>query len=436
MKSHDNSAHETVQRTTTCLDEKEIKSGSDEESKETKRTRAQKRSQFKKKGSIFKSQSNSRSSAATTANSSTATTVVQRAGNKRNYNLKSVHHDNKSHNRTDERRTLRDTKAREPFSETFLKFANNCLPIILDFFRSLITFTNSSAKFMMKACVACFPRKERFWFLLPAFCVTVDFLFLASAMICKAFGQIIYVLVMVHKLALLELMESDSAALCYTVIYFYPNIVSLAKVAIPYQDYWPVFVRWLAVDRWLCRPISMKDTYLFRLKKQDRRTAEMNILKFYLITGTNLLTSFKDAICHILRLKKKDEPEESERVNMANHILLILRKMTPLILMLEVNIRREGFLVLMTTTERILFGYGFAVLRSGYLFSPLIWISWTIQLTIIMFVLPSPAWSYFIFLLGLVSIRLSHYTAAVEDLEGINGTNRHATSRYRKKSRR
>ena len=134
-----------------------------------------------------------------------------------------------------------------------------------------------------------------------------------------------------------------------------------------------------------------------------------------------------------MRKSKEDKPDESERVTMANHILLILRKVTPLILMLEVNIQQEGFLVLMTSTERILFGYGFAVLRSGYLFSPLIWISWTIQLTIIMFAHPNAAWSYFIFLMGLVSIRLSHYSAAVEDLEGVQGLNSHATSKRRKK---
>ncbi len=288
----------------------------------------------------------------------------------------------------------------------------------------------------MAVLVAAFPKKERFWFFLPAICVIVDFTFLAFAIIAKVVGQIIYALLMVHKLALLELMESDSAAMCYTVLYFYPNLVTAVKASIPNQNYWPVFVRWLVIDRWLCRSITMKDTYLYRLKKRDRRESEMNIVKLHLITGEHLIGSLKDAVGHILRISEQDEPEESERVTMANHILQILRKMTPLILMLEVNIRREGFMVLMTSTERILFGYGFAVLRSGYLFSPFIWISWTIQLTIIMFVVPSPTWSYFTFLIGLVSIRLSHYTAALEDLEGINAMNRNSTSRFRKNASR
>ena len=437
MKSQDNSAHDTVRRTTTSLDEKEHKSDSEDESKETKRTaRAQKKSQGKRKGSGFKSQSNSRSSAATTANTSTATTA-QRTTVKRNHVVKASHHD-KNQGSVEERRSHREAKPREPFSVIMRRFANTYLPTFQNVSQSLGSFTNISSKtmkFAMKALIALFPRKERFWFLLPAFCVIIDFCFLASAMVCKALGQLIYAMVLVHKLALLELMESDSAAICYTVIYFYPNIVSISNDTIPYQDYWPVFLRWLAVDRWLCRPISMKDTYLYRLKKCEQRETEMNIVKLHLVTGSTVLTSITDAVSHILRLKANVKPEDSERVTMANHILLILRKMTPLILMLEVNIRREGFLVLMTSTERILFGYGFAVLRSGYLFSPLIWISWTVQLTIIMFVLPSSTWSYFIFVIGLVSIRLSHYTAAVEDLEGINGTNRHSTSRYRKKAR-
>ena len=133
-----------------------------------------------------------------------------------------------------------------------------------------------------------------------------------------------------------------------------------------------------------------------------------------------------------MRKSKEDELEESERVIMANQILSIIRKAIPLILILDMNIHKDGFLVLMTNTERILFGYGFAVLRSGYLFSPLIWISWTIQLTIIMFAYPNTSWSYSLFLMGLVSIRLSHFSCAVEDLEGVNGMNTHATSKRRK----
>ncbi len=404
---------------------------SEDESKETKKTpKPHNKPLSSKKGSGLKSQTHSRSSAATTAISSTATTVHRSA--KRSHNPQPSNVD-RSLNIPDDRDNNReiDVTPREPLSESFSKWLQKVIPVVVNLFRTVVSFINSTGKFVASSCMSFFPRKERFWFFFPAFCVMFDFFFLACAIIAKASGQTIYMIVMLHKLALLELMESDSAAICYTVIYFYPNIVSTANATIPYKGYWQVFVRWLAIDRWLCRSITMKDTYLYRLKLEDRRReAEMNPVENYLRTG-----SLKNAMDHHRRTASNDdELEESERVTMTNHILLILRKMTPLILILEINIRREGFLVLMTSTERILFGYGFAVLRSGYLFSPLIWISWTIQLTIIMFVVPSPSWSYFIFLIGLVSIRLSHYTAAVEDLEGINAVNRNATSRLRKKA--
>lgn len=403
---------------------------SDEESKESRKLEKESRKARETKKSISSSsasiaQAASKSSVGTTALSST-TPAIQRVATKKNFQNK-FGNDKPQKNRS-------DMKPREPLTDVLSKWCSNFLPSTISAAELLFQFSMISAKGVMKTCVSWFPKKERFWFLLPFCCITVDFFFLSCAMICKAVGQIIYVLLMAHKLAIIELMESEYAAICYSVIFFYPEIVKAAKVSITYQDYWPVFVRWVAIDRWFCRPITMKETYLYRLRSEDKEGNTSEIVKRSIISGNHMFRSLKAAVDLIVRKAKEDEPEESERATMANHILIILRKVTPLILMLEVNIQQEGFLVLMTSTERVLFGYGFAVLRSGYLFSPLIWISWTIQLTIIMFVQPNAAWSYFIFIMGLVSIRLSHYSAAVEDLEGIQGLNSHATSRRRGKA--
>jgi len=158
----------------------------------------------------------------------------------------------------------------------------------------------------------------------------------------------------------------------------------------------------------------------------------MKVIQKSLLKGNRFLPSLKAAVDHVIKTAKEEDPRESDRIKMANHILLILRRATPLIMILDSHIHREGFLVLMTNTERILFGYGLAVLRTGYLFSPLIWISWTVQLTIIMFVDSNAAWSYFIFIMGLVSIRLSHYAAAVEDLDGVDAINSYSTANRRR----
>ncbi len=190
----------------------------------------------------------------------------------------------------------------------------------------------------------------------------------------------------------------------------------ITKELLPFEEYWTVFFRWFAVDRWLCRPIKMKDTFLIKIKNEENRRFGLPAAKPK--TERRKLKSFKD-ILHFLLGKKPKDREETERVTMANHILLILRKITPLILMIEVNVRRQGFLMTMSRTERILLSYGFTVIRSGYLFSPLIWMSWTLQLTVIMFAPASRFWAYLLMLVGLSAVRLSHYTAAVEDMEGI-----------------
>merc|ERR1712038_760888 len=102
---------------------------------------------------------------------------------------------------------------------------------------------------------------------------------------------------------------------------------------------------------------------------------------------------------------------------MANQLLGILRKVTVLILLLEGAILGQGLIMSMNRSERILLGFGCAVIRSGYLFSPLVWLGWTGQLLIICFFPSTVVVGHFLFLIGLSSIRLSHYAASLEDLK-------------------
>ncbi len=396
-------------------------------------------------------QDNSRTSAATTAISSTATTVQRLSHKKSTHNKSAAVQSPRDHGQkeiTSDARNVEERKATDvvqnqkelkpqvPMTEHISSLMQKIRPIVTKVALAIFSIVGTSLQFIFQIVIAWVPRKERFWFLLPAFSVTIDLIFLITALICKVFGKIIYFFLLCHKLAFLELLESDSAALCYAVIFFYPTLVEGLRFAIPYQDYWPVFARWLAIDRCFCRPIIMKDTYLYRLRKLDRRQNAMRAMSNSAQAGDSMADSMKEAVDIVLKQQKEDELPESDRVSMANHILLILRKVTPLILMLEINIHRDGFLMLMTNTERTLFGYGLAVLRSGYLFSSMIWISWTIQLTLVMFAPSNNMWCHFIFVIGLVSIRVSHYTAAVEDYEGVDSLNSHATSNRRKKASR
>lgn len=395
----------------------------EEESEESsKQTRKPKK--FYKKPAESKAQyATSRSSDTTTAMSSAATTVHRKTTSDK-------------HHRSTEKKTRHEKsppQPREPLTAIIMRHIRSFIPIAISAFLFGTKFMAKASKGALSYSISLFPKKERFWFIFPICCISIDIFFLILSGLCKLCGHFLYCMVLVHKLAVIELMESDYVTLCYSTIFFYPKLVDAFKASFTYQDYWPVLVRWIILNQWFCRPITMKDTFLYKLKKQhEKDSGAMDVMKRSLIGGDHVAKSFKNTVDHIVRKSKEDELEESERVIMANQILSIIRKAIPLILILDMNIHKDGFLVLMTNTERILFGYGFAVLRSGYLFSPLIWISWTIQLTIIMFAYPNTSWSYSLFLMGLVSIRLSHFSCAVEDLEGVNGMNTHATSKRRK----
>mmetsp|Transcript_6293 Transcript_6293/g.11889 ORF Transcript_6293/g.11889 Transcript_6293/m.11889 type:complete len:1097 (-) Transcript_6293:184-3474(-) len=438
VASQDTSSHPDEGQLDTyrdTADEANPKSESEEESKETekvikilKETKTTARQQ--EQPLVTKTHANSRSSATATEPSSSAETILHSPTKKGTQHKTKT---DKHHRRNNERRIQTPSKPRgDPWLEVFSKWCWEFVPVARNAIYSIIPIMYSAIRSIIDTCKSWFPNKERFWFLFPMCCVSIDLFFLSCAILFKTCGLVVYLLLMTHKLALMELVESDYTAICYSVIFFYPNIVKTIKFTTNQQYYWYIFARWLAIDRFFCRPITVKDTYLHNVKKLGRNESAMNVMKHSLKEGNRILPSFKAAVDHIIRVAKTQKLEESERIKMANHILLILRRATPLIMILESQIHRSGFLVLLTNTERILFGYGLAVLRTGYLFSPLIWISWTIQLTIIMFTNSSSAWCYFILMLGLVSIRLSHYSAAVEDLDGVDAMNSYSTSKRRR----
>lgn len=353
---------------------------------------------------VHTKQNASRGSAATTAISSTATHHGHKATTKK----KGVHSER---SRTLDRKSPKETVPSKSFFEVVMSWLRHILPIISNIIVHVAISSVTFAKVTSKKCIGLFPSKDKFWFLLPMTCIISDFFFLMCAIFTKVVGLLVYVTVILHKLAFLELLDSDSAAMCYSMIYFYPSLMEQVTLdfSVTYQEYVPSLLRWFFVHTYLLRPIKMRDTYIYKVKQE---LAKMDGIPKGLLS--RLFPPRVSITTDNIRV------DISDRIVMANYILSILRKVAPLIIMLEMNIHRNGFLLYLTSTERILFGYGLSVLRTGYLFSPLIWISWTIQLTIIMFVSlsDSSVLDHCLLLLGLISIRMSHYTVAVEDLEG------------------
>ena len=306
-------------------------------------------------------------------------------------------------------------KPRVPLSITMRKLMRQLRPRLLGTWFLLINGTKGIFKSSFHIIIMLLPRKERFWFILPLFCVMIDFSFLALSLVFKTIGRIIYYTLVLHKLALLELKESDTAGFCYTVTCTYPQFSQSAMATFSFLPNGTEFVVWYVIVRWLCRPIKMVDTFAYRQKMQERRTRTLQMMK-RVRNGQGGNVTMRDVTNFVSDESKEDNKYISGRVKMANHFLNVIRKLTPLQILLEGAVRGESLIMTLSGSERILLGYCFVVLRSGYLFSPIVWISWTIQMTTILFFPLNAFWGHYLFLVGLASIRMSHYGASVDDL--------------------
>jgi len=365
----------------------------------------------------------------TTLLSSTATstsTVVQRKLTKKSIKSGQRHTDHsRMHGRGSDKgdhaklkkSNNRNMKPREPLQETLIKVVQTLKPILLEFLHFCFVKSKSIAKALFWSIILMFPKKERFWFLLPLFCIIVDFSYLTVCLTFQGIGKFVYLMLLMHKLALVEMLESDSAALCYALTCTYPGIAVTVMKKIPYLPYGSSFVGWYIIVRWMCRPISMGETFLNRLKVQERRKNAMNLMKGVAKGGDNSIKSMREVARMMKEAAEKDDIQETERVKVANQLLSICRKLIPVMLLLEGTTNGQGVIMSMTRCERIFLGYACAVARSGYIFSPLIWLSFTFQLLFVLCCPSTVVCGHILFLLGLTSIRLTHYTSSVEDFK-------------------
>jgi len=365
----------------------------------------------------------------TTLLSSTATsTIVQRKPHKKSVNKSGsryTDHNSRVHGRSSDKAehaklkkaSIRNMKRRELIQETLAKVAHALKPILLDLLHFCFVKSKSLGKALFWSIILLFPKKERFWFLLPLFCIIVDFSYLTVCLTFQGIGKFVYLMLLMHKLALVEMLESDSAALCYALTCTYPGIAVTVMTKISYLPYGSSFVGWYIIVRWMCRPISMRETFLNRLKVQERRRNAMNLMKVVAKGGDNSVKSMREVARIMKEAAEKDDIQETERVKVANQLLSICRKLIPVMLLLEGTTNGQGVIMSMSRCERIFLGYACAVARSGYIFSPLIWLSFTFQLLFVLCCPSTVVCGHILFLLGLTSIRLTHYTSSVEDFK-------------------
>jgi len=329
----------------------------------------------------------------------------------------------------------------EPLSSVILRIFRKVANMVYDAAPIIAAQIKTSVISLLQSCVHFLPQRERFWFLLPLFCIFLDFVFLAASIVTQVIGKIVYSLILLHKLAVLEILDCNSATLCYSISFFYPSFVMTLTTLFPMLPYGSTLVGWYAILRCFFRPIVMEETYMYHIQALERKKDEQLIAAQAAQGGEDgerargqlarimLEKSFKKTQQNIQELKdgsKGDDADtndfqdvmpESVRVQMANQFLYVFRKLTPILLLIEGATRGKGFIMTMSISERMLLGYGCTVVRCGYIFAPLVWLCWSIQLSVILCCQPSIFVCYFLMVLGLSSVRLTHYTASVEDLK-------------------
>ena len=166
-----------------------------------------------------------------------------------------------------------------------------------------------------------------------------------------------YMMLLMHKLALVEMLESDSAALCYAPTWTYPGIAVTVMKKVSCLPYGSSFAEWCIIVRWMCRPISMRETFLNRLKAQEMRRNTMNLVKGLAKGGDNNVKSMRE-VAHLMKISaEKEDIKETERVKVANQLLSICRKLIPVMLLLEGTTNGQGVIMSMSRYEGKVMGW-------------------------------------------------------------------------------
>jgi hypothetical protein len=203
--------------------------------------------------------------------------------------------------------------------------------------------------------------------------------------------------------------------MCYSITSSFPILAGHILRLFPSLPSGSILVLWYTIVRVLLSPMDIGQTFLARVSiDSESRFAQIKRMSsrdqgiFASTVTLNLLESSKE---------NDVKMEESERLHLTNQFLSTLRYMIPLFVLVECLSTGYGFIVGMSLSERILLGFGLSVIKMGYIFVPVIFISWTLQLLLIL-LFPNRTWQmYSLLLVGFSTIRLSHHASASEDMK-------------------
>jgi hypothetical protein len=310
---------------------------------------------------------------------------------------------------------IASTPKAAPMHESLMDICGNYrrmfLPTILMALKFVYVSSCSTMKDVVRGSTILLPCWERLWFILPVFCFISDFSFLLLCAISSIIGKIAYWILLAHKLALMEISDNMTLVKCYALTSSFPIAAGYILEVFPSLPSGSLLVMWYTIVRFILSPMVMEGTFLYRARNNTvNETASTRTM----YSAASVLSIRPNMF---LASRGKIQTQLSERLRITNQFLLTLRYMIPVFMLVECVSTGYGFISAMSLQERILLGFGLTVIRMGYIFVPIVFASWTLQLLLILLFPLKSLQVYFLLLVGLSSIRLSHFATAIEDMK-------------------
>jgi hypothetical protein len=212
--------------------------------------------------------------------------------------------------------------------------------------------------------------------------------------LAKLVGILLVLVAMCHKNAFREILENDTARVAYMVSYFLPSLISLLEQQIN-LPHWSGAVIWYFVLFELLRLHPVGKHSLQNAVRQHDMEAKDKLER-------NGPSKSKNQEPH---LRDKDKLIHA----WVEPTILFLRFTLPMCVFLETFTGGSGGILMdASASGRLMRGFALTTLRSGFLWSQVLWISWPIQYLACWYFGESVVLEHFILVFGLASIRFAY----------------------------
>jgi hypothetical protein len=212
--------------------------------------------------------------------------------------------------------------------------------------------------------------------------------------LAKLVGILLVLVAMCHKNAFREILENDTARVAYMVSYFLPSLISLLEQQIN-LPHWSGAVIWYFVLFELLRLHPVGKHSLQNAVRQHDMEAKDKLER-------NGPSKSKNQEPH---LRDKDKLIHA----WVEPTILLLRFTLPMCVFLETFTGGSGGILMdASASGRLMRGFALTTLRSGFLWSQVLWISWPIQYLACWYFGESVVLEHFILVFGLASIRFAY----------------------------